>query len=263
VESAIVIPARYASTRFPGKPLAFINGQSLIHRMWCIAMAVPSVDQVYVATDHEDIARHVEGFGGQVIMTAETCENGTERVYDAIRKIKKTPDIIINLQGDAVLTPPFVIDALASAMQENTNINFATLATVLNSQQHAQMQMQLNQGVVGGTTVVVDQNNDALYFSRYILPFIKEKNVAVPSVFYRHIGLYGYRFDTLNTYVYLKPSPLEQVEGLEQLRALENGIKIKVVLVDYQGRSDWAIDTPEDVDIVENIIYREGEIISE
>lgn len=260
MSTVIVIPARFGSTRLPGKPLALIKGKSLLYRTWCIAKTVQCVDEVYIATDDIQIQNHAVSFGAQVIMTPGHCANGTERAFSAISTLNPLPDIILNLQGDAVLTPPWVIQALIDQMIEDPSIGFATTATPLNIEQYNQMLSSKMNGQVGGTTVVFDKNNQALYFSKSLIPYLREKtNSLIPM--YRHIGLYVYRYPVLQKYLNLEPSPLEKTEGLEQLRALENGIPIKVVTVDYKGRTHWAVDSQHDIEIVESIIAREGELI--
>lgn len=256
----IVIPARYGSTRLPGKPLALIGGKSLIYRTWLIAKAVQHVDQVYIATDDERIRSHAEAFGAQVVMTPIECRNGTERALFTADTLTTRPDIILNLQGDAVLTPPWVIQALLDSVLHDPSIGFATTATQMNIEQMKRMIASKQQGAVGGTTVVFDKQDNALYFSKSMIPYLREKEMGNLPV-YRHIGLYVYRYPVLKQYLELAPTPLEQAEGLEQLRALENGIPIKIVKVDYRGRTHWAVDSQQDIDVVENIITEEGELV--
>ncbi|MBX9878298.1 MAG: 3-deoxy-manno-octulosonate cytidylyltransferase [Candidatus Obscuribacterales bacterium] len=259
MKTVIVIPARYGSTRFPGKPLKLIKGKSLLERTCAIAKAVKNVEGVFVATDDERIAEHAEQIGATPVMTGE-CENGTERVWQAIQNIGYKPDAVINLQGDAVLTPPWIIQAIVDAMDSDPAVQLATPATQLTWEQYEKLAASKSNGVAGGTTVTFDKNNNALYFSKALIPFLRDKKQDMPPVF-RHIGLYGYRYECLKNYLQLQPTPLEQSEKLEQLRALENGIPIKVVLVDYKGRSHWAIDSPDDVTIAESIIEKEGELV--
>ena len=258
MKATIVIPARFGSTRFPGKPLALISGKSLIYRTWLIAKAVKHVDEIYITTDDSRIERHALEFGAKVIMTSESCENGTIRVYEAITNAGLSPEIIINLQGDAVLTPPWVIQSLLDEMLGDPAVGFGTLATKLEKEQYDLMVSSKAKGTVGGTTVVFDLNQNALYFSKAMIPFAR--NLDNFSA-YKHIGLYGYRYATLKKYIDLAPTPLEIAESLEQLRALEHGIPIRVVIVDYGGRTAWAIDSPNDVTIVEKVISKEGELL--
>jgi len=261
MKSIIIIPARFGSSRFPGKPLALIKGKSLLHRVWSIAKAVTSIQEVYITTDDNRIAEHAKKFGAQVIMTPAACATGTDRVYVAAKSLKFLPEIIINLQGDAVLTPPWIIQSLLDAMLKDQKVGFATLATKISLQQYNNMRTTKNNGSVGGTMVVFAKNHNALYFSKSMIPFLRNINNDNLPI-YRHIGLYGYRYPTLKEYIELPASPLEQLESLEQLRALENGIPIKVIEVDYRGRTHGSIDSPEDVGIAENIIAKEGELIA-
>ncbi len=262
----IVIPARYGSTRFPGKPLAPILGTTLLKRTWLIAKAVPGVDSVLIATDDERIEKHALSFGAAVQMTPEACQNGTERCLFAIKSKQEKPDIVINLQGDAVLTPPAVLQPLVDAFKTNPNIEMATLKTRLSMDVYDKLLHQKSTGQPGGTLVTCDSSGRALYFSKAIIPYIRNleqyRNERVPLPAFRHIGLYGYRFNTLERLVSLEPSDLELVEGLEQLRALEYGINVQVIEVDYKGRTHWAVDSPEDAKTVEKIIMAEGELLA-
>ncbi len=253
-----VIPARYSSTRFPGKPLHEIAGVPMVERVRRLAAAAPSIDKVLVATDDDRIMEAVAGFGGEAVMTPASCRNGTERAFEAVKDFASDNDVIVNLQGDAPLTPPWVIDAAASAMAEDPSLPLATPATALTEDAYAKLASAKAAGEVGGTTVVFDRKMDALYFSKAIIPFRRE-DAGVPV--HKHIGLYAYRFSTLRELVALKPSPLERTESLEQLRALENGIPIRVVLTDYRGRTPWSVDSPRDAQIAADIVAREGEIV--
>lgn len=254
---AIVIPARYGSTRLPGKPLRAVAGVSLIRRVWSLAAAVPGV-AVHVATDDERIADHVRGFGGSAILTPAACRDGTERALAAAEQLPQPPDVVVNLQGDAVLTPPWVIEAVAAAFT-GTGVAMATAATRMGAAAYQALVAAKAGGEVGGTTVTFDRQGNALYFSKAVIPFLRR--AAEPLPVWRHIGLYGYRLDTLRRLVALEPGPLEQVEQLEQLRALENGIPIRVVPVDYRGRTHWAVDSEEDIRRAEAIIAAEGELV--
>jgi len=263
MSAIIVIPARYGSTRLPGKPLAMVAGKTLLHRMWSIAKAVQNVEGVYIATDDERIKAHAESFGAQVIMTPVDIPNGTERAFHAASTLSKTPEIVLNLQGDAVLTPPWVIQTLIDYMHTNQTVEFATTAVRMTLEHYQQMRQSKQNGAVGGTTVVFDKDQNALYFSKSMIPFMRQiPETGVLPVF-RHIGLYVYRYATLQQYLALPPTELERLEGLEQLRALEHGIPIKVVPVDYRGRSHCAIDSQADIDYVESVIAKEGELLGQ
>lgn len=253
-----VIPARYGSTRFPGKPLARIAGLAMVERVRRLAAAAPSIDRVIVATDDDRILQAVKGFGGEAMMTPQTCRNGTERAYEAVKAFAAPEDVIVNLQGDAPLTPPWVIEAAASAMAKDPSLPMATPATALAPAAYAKMVEAKAKGEVGGTTVVFDRNMNALYFSKAVIPFQRERDANTPV--YKHIGLYAYRFSALSRLVALDPTPLELAESLEQLRALENGIPIRIVPTDYRGRTPWSVDSPRDAEIAAQIIAAEGEI---
>ncbi len=253
-----VIPARYGSTRFPGKPLHEIAGVPMVERVRRLAVAAPSIDRVLVATDDDRIRSAVEGFGGEAVMTPDTCRNGTERAFEAVKTFAHDGDVIVNLQGDAPLTPPWVIDAAAKAMADDPALALATPATALAEDAYAKLASAKAAGEVGGTTVVFDRFMNALYFSKAIIPFRRE-DAGVPV--YKHIGLYAYRFSALKRLVALEPSPLERTESLEQLRALENGIPIRIVLTEYRGRTPWSVDSPRDAEIAAEIVAREGEIV--
>jgi 3-deoxy-manno-octulosonate cytidylyltransferase (CMP-KDO synthetase) len=261
METIVVIPARLSSSRYPGKPLALIAGKSLISRVWHLARSVPGVSAVYVATDSEEIARHVVAFGGDAIMTSSACRNGSERVWEAVTRLQEAPEVVINLQGDAVLMPPWVIEALVKEMQADPAVQIATPATRLTKEQYESMVTIKSKGIVSGTTVTFSKSRDALYFSKGVIPFIREWPASGACPIYQHIGVYAYRRDALRQYVALPMGPLEGVEQLEQLRALEHGISIRVVDVSLRGRTMWSIDNPEDVARVEQIIRAEGELI--
>ena len=249
MQCVVIIPARYGSTRFPGKPMADIMGRTLLNRVWLIAKAAKNVDQVYIATDDKRIFDHAQSFGAKAVMTDEACPNGSFRTMQAIENLKINPDIVVNLQGDAVLTPPWIIEAVIEELKRSSDVKIATPAVKLSKDSKA-----------GGTLVVFDLKKDAMYFSRAKIPFNREKQESSEGL-YRHIGIYGYKLDGLKKYVGFKASPLEEAEKLEQLRALENGMKIRVVEVEYKGRTHWAVDKPEDVNIVEEIIKKEGELV--
>jgi 3-deoxy-manno-octulosonate cytidylyltransferase (CMP-KDO synthetase) len=259
MSALVVIPARYASSRFPGKPLAKVGGIEMIRRVWAIARAAEGVSRTVVATDDARIADAVRGFGGEIVMTPESCRNGTERTFAAVEALGAKEKAVINLQGDAVLTPPWVIAALASAMAGDASIRIGTLATRMSPEAFAALKRQKEGGQAGGTTVTFDRAGDALYFSKSLIPFVKKPDGAPPI--FRHIGIYAFRPETLAEYVTLPMGPFEKAEELEQLRALENGIKMRVVPCDYRGRTHWSIDSPADLIEAEAILGREGELL--
>lgn len=259
MKSAIVIPARYGSTRFPGKPQALIKGITLLERTWRIAKQAAG-DLVVIATDDPRIEEQAAAFGAQVVRTGRDCANGTERVFEALSHMKESADIVLNLQGDAVLTPPWVLTDLINTMRADASIGMATPATRLTIKQYQDLVNQKMSGIVGGTLVVFDKKCNALYFSKSPIPYLRSSQ-AEDAPLYRHIGLYAYTYETLKEYLKLPPGPLETMEGLEQLRALENGMAIRIVVVDYKGRTHWSVDSPEDVLKVEQIIAAEGELV--
>ncbi|RWO22465.1 MAG: 3-deoxy-manno-octulosonate cytidylyltransferase [Mesorhizobium sp.] len=262
---AIIIPARYGSTRFVGKPLAMITGRTMINRVWSLARAVSGVDEICIATDDERIAEHVRSFGGHVVITPKECTNGTERVLRAAEMLTKAPAVVVNLQGDAVLTPPWVIAALACEMRRDPTVEIATAAVRMDKRSCEALRTAKGHGEVGGTTVTFDRRGNALYFSKSVIPFVRtdgQDNDTDPLPVFRHIGLYAYGYETLRRYVSLEPGPLERSEKLEQLRALEHGIPIRVVEVDYSGRTHWAVDSPDDLRRVEAIIAEEGDLVA-
>ncbi len=261
MKAAIVIPARYGSSRFPGKPLAPISGKTMLERTWRIASAA-GADMVVVATDDARITSAATEFGAVVVNTPSECANGTERVYEALNKLAQTPDIVLNLQGDAVLTPPWVLHDLIDVMKRDRSVMMATPAVQLTVEQYKDLASEKARGIVGGTFVVFDKHNNALYFSKSPIPFLRSIEGATKPPLYRHIGLYAYRYETLKQYLQLPQGPLEEIEGLEQLRALENGISIRVVVVNYKGRTHWSVDSPTDVQRVEAIIAQEGELFT-
>lgn len=261
MQTVILIPARYPSTRFPGKPLAMLKGatgvsRSLIHRSWDAARAVDGVDAVYVLTDDERIAEAAAGFGADVLMTSEAPRNGTERCAEAVALLDSTPDVVVNLQGDAPLTPPHYVEALVAEMQDRA-VQMATPVLRTEAEHLEALQADRKAGRVGATTAVFGANRDGLYFSKEVLPFAdraREIGLAV----YHHVGCYAYRPDALARYAALPQGPLEGAEGLEQLRFLENGIPVRCVEVDARGRAFWELNNPEDIPLIEAIMEREG-----
>ena len=254
-----VIPSRYGSTRFPGKPLHKIAGVAMVERVRRLAAAASSVDRVIVATDDERIKSAVQAAGGEAMMTSPDCRNGTERAFEAVKGFAQENDVILNLQGDAPLTPPWVVEAIAEEMKSDARLSMATPAVKLTGEALEKMKAAKLAGEVGGSTVVFDRAISALYFSKAIIPFQRHPEAGTPI--YKHIGLYAYRFAALGRLVSLVPSPLEKAESLEQLRALENGVPIRIVLTDYRGRTPWSVDSPRDAEIAAEIIRREGELV--
>ena len=242
---AAVIPARYASVRFPGKPLAPIAGKSMIQRVVEQVRQASSISRVVVATDDQRIKSAVEGFGGEAILTRSNHATGTDRVAEVATHIEA--DIYVNVQGDEPLMDPGTIDLVAEAMLEDDAVKLATPCTAIKEQQDI-----MDPNVV---KVVRDFDSNGLYFSRAPIPWVRDANLAGKVMYWKHLGLYGYRRDALLEYPTLPPGELERVEQLEQLRWLENGFSIRVVETDYDAVS---VDVPADVERVEKLL-REGD----
>ncbi len=241
-----LIPARYGSSRFPGKPLVDIGGKTMIRRVYEQVLKTKSIDRAIVATDHTRIMAEVESFGGEAIMTSPTHTSGTERCAEVIQKLDEEFQVIINIQGDEPFIDPDQIDMLANMFLED-NVEIATL-----SKKITDVSDITNINVV---KVVVGNNNQALYFSRSPIPFLRGKEVEKwihNFTFYKHIGIYGYRDKALNKIVKLLPGKLEQAESLEQLRWLENGFSIFVKETTSESIS---IDTPDDLKKTSTFIY--------
>ena len=261
--TVIVVPARYASTRYPGKPLVPLRGvggnaKSLIRRSWEAAQAVAGVARVVIATDDDRIARTARDFGADVAMTPESCRNGTERCAAALPAIGEA-DIIVNLQGDAPLTPPGFVSALIDAMAADPAIEVATPALRVTPEIHRRLLADQREGRVGGTTAAISTDGDALYFSKSVIPHVAERSVGDPTLpVFLHIGVYAYRRAALETYAALLPTPLELLEGLEQLRFIEHGRSVRVVEVAAPGYDIWELNNPQDVDPIEAALAARG-----
>ena len=256
MKTVIFIPARYASTRYPGKPLVELRqkdgtAKSLIHMSWEAASAIEGVDAVYVATDDARIAEHARGFGAEVVMTSETCENGTARCADALAQLDETPDLVVNFQGDAPLTPPWFVEKLMAAMAVDKTVQMATPVLRCDRQTYDNFVEDRKEGRVGGTTAVFDRHMNALYFSKEVIPDIAPGKLPQPIPVFHHVGVYAYRPDALKRYVETPASTLEELEGLEQLRFLSAGISVRCVEVDARGRVFWELNNPGDVARIE------------
>ena len=260
----VLIPARHASTRYPGKPLEPLRGATgeskpLIRRAWEAAAAVAGVDRIAVATDDARIAGAVEGFGAEAVMTAERCANGTERCADALARMAVSPEIVVNLQGDAPLTPPWFVEALIAAMRAEPGTAVAT--PVLRCDAHALAGLHADRaaGRVGATTAVFDHAGRALYFSKEVVPFTGRELAGTETVpVWHHVGVYAYRPSALEAYCGWAPGPLERWEGLEQLRFLENATPVQCVPVEARGAVFWELNNPSDVPRVEEGLARRG-----
>ncbi|MDO5630552.1 MAG: manno-octulosonate cytidylyltransferase [Paracoccus sp. (in: a-proteobacteria)] len=260
----IVIPARFASSRYPGKPLVELRGaqgeaRSLIRRSWDAAMQVPGIDRVIVATDDSRIADHAVGFGAEVAMTATTCRNGTERCAEAMANLGLSPEIVVNLQGDAPLTPAWFISDLVAGLRADPLAEVATPVLRCTGQMRADLIADRHAGRVGGTTAVFGATGHALYFSKEVIPFVPG-DVApdAPSPVFHHVGVYAYRPAALAAYATWDEGTLEKLEGLEQLRFLERGRPVLCVEVDSRGREFWELNNPQDVPRIEAMMARMG-----
>lgn len=258
MRTTIVIPARYASSRFPGKPLQHLKSSDgtskpLIQRSWEAAMSVSGIHSVVVATDDERIAECVRGFGGDVVMTSEACANGTERCADALKQLPEQPDLVVNLQGDAPMTPPWFVEELVAAMKSDPRVGVATPVLRCDAAALENFLTDRREGRVGGTTAVFDSIGNALYFSKEVVPFVPEVDPDAYPVFH-HVGVYAYRPAVLEQYSSWKEGRLERSEGLEQLRFLENGQTVKCVEVQARGHVFWELNNPEDVARIEGAL---------
>lgn len=242
-----IIPARYGSSRFPGKPLAMIDGTSMIMRVYNQVKKATCVEDVIVATDDDRILKHVEGEGGKAVMTSPDHRSGTDRVNEAAMAILDKKDlktyVVINVQGDEPYIDPRAIDSLAGCFKEE-GIDIATLMKKIGSDEEL-----FDENTV---KVIHGKGKRALYFSRSALPFVRGKDAArwrTAFSFFKHIGIYAYRADILSEISRLKASVLEEAENLEQLRWIENGYSIHVEETDYESLS---VDTPEDLSKITN-----------
>lgn len=235
-----IIPARYASTRFPGKPLAMLGGKTVIQRVY--EQVKDCFEEVYVATDDDRIADCVRGFGGQVVMTSEACNNGTERCLDAYRNLGIECDVIVNIQGDEPFIQHRQVEALKSCF-DAPETDIATLVKPFEKEDGLERLECPN-----SPKVVMNTNGFAIYFSRSVIPYLRgvEKEQWLEKhTFYKHLGIYAYKVSVLEKITTLPQSPMEKAESLEQLRWLENGYKIRVGVTDIET---VGIDTPEDLE---------------
>ena len=252
---AIAIPARFGSTRFPGKPLAKIGGQSMLGRVVELARSVANDDtaiDVFVTTEDQRIADHADEIGVECIITPDDCPTGSDRVLAALKIRGEMPDFVLNLQGDAPFTPPEAVKALIQAFKDNPNAEVITPVHRLRWADLDRLRESKKTTPYSGTTAVVDMDGRALWFSKNIIPAIRKEEALRAesdlSPVYQHMGLYGFRTDILERFCALPQGVYEQLEGLEQLRMLENGINVQTVLIDIdQGRMQSGIDTPEDL----------------
>ncbi len=256
MSSVVVIPARYGSTRFPGKPLAPLKGISIIRHVYQNSLRSKYAADVIVATDHALIFDEVISFGGIAVMTAPDHASGTDRIAEALRLLDREYDIIVNVQGDEPLIQPEMIDSVISILKDET----AAIGTLVRRIENPDDIFDAN--IV---KAVFDEHGYALYFSRAPIPFHRDewgkksdrvtgpgdRSAPALSDCYKHIGIYSYRRDALLRLTSLPPSRLEQIEKLEQLRALEHGLKIKVRETDFET---FGVDTPEDLERIEKCL---------
>ncbi|WP_322893263.1 MULTISPECIES: manno-octulosonate cytidylyltransferase [unclassified Yoonia] len=261
----IVIPARYASTRYPGKPLVQLTGatgvrKSLIRRSWDAALAVEGVDRVVVATDDIRISDAATAFGAEVVMTSPTCANGTERCAEAVDNLNGDYDIIVNLQGDAPLTPAWFISDLVAGLRANPQADVATPVLRTEGRMLSALLQDRREGRVGGTTAVFGADHNALYFSKEVIPFTGRSYDATDMTpVFHHVGVYAYRPAALRAYAGWPQGVLETLEGLEQLRFLERAVPMLCVEVAAQGREFWELNNPEDVNRIEAMLSAMGQ----
>ena len=258
MKTVILIPARFASTRYPGKPLAELRQKdgsikTLIQMSWEAASAISGVAEVHVVTDDDRIKAHAEGFGASVIMTSPERENGTARCAEAAEALDA--DLIVNFQGDAPLTPSWFVEDLIAAMQADPEAQVATPVLQCDAQTYAMFAEDRRNDRVGGTTAVFGADNRALYFSKEIVPYIAPGKLPTEDIpVYHHVGVYAYRPAALRAYTGWPESRLEQLEGLEQLRFLVNGAPLRCVVVEARGRVFWELNNPEDVARIEKVL---------
>ncbi|XP_062161558.1 3-deoxy-manno-octulosonate cytidylyltransferase, mitochondrial-like [Alnus glutinosa] len=237
-----IIPARFGSSRFQGKPLVPILGKPMIQRTWERAKLATTINKLFVATDDERIAEICLGFGADVIMTSESCRNGTERCSEALQQLRKKFDIVVNIQGDEPLIEPEIIDGVVKALQAAPDAVFSTAVTSLKPEDASDPNR---------VKCVVDTHGYAIYFSRGLIPYNKSGNINPHFPYLLHLGIQSYDAQFLKIYPELTSTPLQLEEDLEQLKVLENGYKMKVIKVDHDAHG---VDTPEDVEKIESLM---------
>ncbi|MBF9035922.1 3-deoxy-manno-octulosonate cytidylyltransferase [Rhodobacterales bacterium HKCCE2091] len=260
-----VIPARYASSRYPGKPLVPLTGasgetRSLVERSWRAALDVPEFDRVCVATDDDRIAEAARGFGAEVRMTSSEARNGTERCAEVLEQLgQEKVEMIVNLQGDAPLTPPWFLTGLVEGLRKSPGFEVATPVLRCDGETLAAFKADRAAGRVGGTTAVFGVDGRALYFSKEVVPFTSSAyGDAEETPVFHHVGVYAYRPSALAAYPRRAPGTLETNEGLEQLRFLEYGHAMLCVEVEARGRKFWELNNPEDVPRIEAMMAEMG-----
>ncbi|MEM6811207.1 MAG: 3-deoxy-manno-octulosonate cytidylyltransferase [Pseudomonadota bacterium] len=263
MNSAIIIPARYGSTRFPGKPLANIAGKTMLERVVDIARS--AVDQIgyvriIVATEDERIFKHAQKLEVTAMMTSDDCTTGSDRVLEAAQKLSEDVEFVFGLQGDAPFTPVEALVKMSEAVENNQDIEVVTPIVPLRWDELATLRKNKEQTPFSGTTVTTNKEGRALWFSKNIIPAIRKEDDLKAEEFspvYQHIGLYGYKIQTLEKFVSLPQGHYEKLEGLEQLRLLENDIPIHTVKIEMEnGLMQSGIDSPEDVERAEEVIKK-------
>lgn len=265
MKTLIVIPSRYASTRFPHKPLHLIAGKSLLARVAEIAAicAARDADASYVvATDHAAIEAHAKAIGAPVVMTDPDLPSGTDRALAAANQVAPDADFVVNLQGDAPFTPPDYISAIIESGR-TSKLDAVTPVVQLSWDALDEVRERKKETPFSGTSCIINAQDEALWFSKTILPAIRKEDklraASNLSPVWRHIGLYGYRRAALERFVSLPEGHYERLEGLEQLRFLEHGMRIQAVKVTPSDTAMWGIDTPQDAAHAEQLIARHGE----
>ena len=260
MRTLIAIPARYASTRYPGKPLVALRGpdgeKTLIRRSWEAAIAVQGIDRVVVATDDDRIADHARAFGAEVVMTSDQARNGTERCAEVAAKLPGY-DVIVNLQGDAPLTPAWFVEDLVAGLANAPQADIATPVLRCTGRMVQGFLDDRRAGRVGGTTAVFGAGGRGLYFSKEVSPYTgRAYGPDEPTPVFHHVGVYAYRPAALASYPAWPLGPLEALEGLEQLRFLENGRHVLCVEVQARGREFWELNNPTDVPVIEAMLNK-------
>ena len=260
MKAVIIIPARYGSTRYPGKPLVPLKTRegkkSLIQLSWEAANKVSGISEIYVATDDKRIEEHAVAFGAKVIRTSSKCKNGTERCAEAVSNVQLEAEIIVNFQGDAPLTPSWFVEEIIASLKADKSTDMATPVLRLDRKSYNLFFEDRKSDRVGGTTVVFDKDMHALYFSKELIPFFEISKIDQdkPIPCYHHVGVYAYRKNILREYLSWPESKLEKLEGLEQLRFLSENKKVKCVEVSSRGNVFWELNNPEDVQRIEKVI---------
>ena len=257
----VIIPARYESSRYPGKALALVKGargthKTLIRRTWEAATRVAGISRIVVATDDQRIIEEVASFGGESVMTSRECRNGTERCCEASRLLGQSDGLIVNLQGDALLTPPWFIENLVAAYRNSCRYSVLTPVLRCDPEGLASLVRDRKAGRVGATTAVFGADNQALYFSKELIPW-SDQSSGMPEQVCHHVGVYAYTSKALSWYMDRPPGRLELIEGLEQLRFLEHGMSVGCVEVEAMGKKFWELNNPSDLPIIEEYLRLE------